>query len=152
MNKCFPATCWLPLALILVAAGCATPQGEFGNRTAVLIKSHAPKEILEMTIKVFEEKGYELRTSDRTTAMFERKGSHWQTAKWGGWSGAVWERATVKVGEHGAGGQLLEVDVVLIGDKGDEFFEDKKALPRREYKPFQEMLNEVQARLQGPSA
>jgi len=142
----------LGLALLAGATGCASTKGEFGNRTAVLIKTRAPKEIIETTIKVFEENGYERRTADRTTAMFERKGSNWQTATWGGWSGAVWERATIKVGDYGAGAHLLEVDVVLIGDKGDEFFEDKKALPRRGYKPFQEMLNEVQARLQGPPA
>lgn len=143
----------LTIALLALAAGCAsTPKSEFGNRTAVLIKGRTPKEILATTKTVFEANGYELRTSDRTTALFERKGSKRQTAAWGGWSGAVWERATVKAGEYGDGAYLLEVDVVIIGDKGDAFFEDSRALPRRSYRPFQEMLNEVQSRLQGPPA
>jgi len=147
-----PLVRFFSLALLVGATGCASTKGEFGNRTAVLIKSRTQKEIMDTTIKVFEEKGYERRTSDRTTAMFERKGSNWQTATWGGWNGAVWERATVTLGDYGEGAYLLEVKVVLVGDKGDAFFEDKKDLPRRGYKPFQEMLNEVQARLQGPPA
>ncbi len=143
----------LTIALLAFAAGCAsTPKSEFGNRTAVLIKSRTQKEIMETTKTVFLENGYELRTSDRATAMFERKGSNWQTATWGGWSGAVWERANIKVGEYGEGAYLLEVEVVIIGDKGDTFFEDKRALPRRAHRPFQAMLDEVKSRLQGPPA
>ncbi len=146
--------CCLTIALLAFANGCASSSSkkEFGNRTAVMIKNRTQKEIMETSIRVFEEKGYELRTSDRTTAMFERKGSNWQTAAWGGWSGAVWERATTRLSDYGEGAYLLEVDVKIIGDKGDAFFEDSKDLPRRNYKPFQEMLNEVQARLQGPPA
>ncbi len=143
---------WLFIASVALAAGCASNKGAFGDRTAVLIHNRAPKEIVDTTIGVFQAKGYQVKTSGKTEAVFERKGSNWQTATWGGWSGAVWERATIKVGEYGDGAYLLEVDVKIIGDKGDAFFEDTKALPRRGYKPFQEMLNEVQAKLQGPPA
>jgi len=143
----------LAMALILLASGCASDKGAFGDRTAVLIHQRTPKEIVATTIDVFKEKNFELKTSSKLEVVFELKGSNWETVTWGGWDGkGVWQRATVKVIDYGAGDYLLEADVKLIGDKGDEFFEDSRNLPRRARKPYQELLNEVQARLQGPPA
>ena len=108
-----------------------------------------------MTLTVFREKQYQVKLSTKTDAIFERKGSNMQTAAWGGWNmgdGGVWERVMVNVSDFEANGQLLEADVKLILDKGDEVFEETRNLPRRQRKPHQEMLNEVKARLQGPPA
>jgi hypothetical protein len=143
----------LTLALIALAPGCASNKSEFGDRTAVMIRNRTPKEIIDSTIVVFQEKGFQVKISTKTEAIFERKGSEWQAATWGGWSGTgVWERATVRLSDYGAGAYLLEANVEIIGDKGDAFMEDSRPLPRRARKPYQEMLNDVQGRLQGPPA
>ena len=143
----------LALAVSALGSGCASNKSPYGDRTAVLIKNRAPKEIIESTITVFQEKGFEVKISTKTDAIFERKGNEWQAATWGGWSGGgVWERATVRLSDYGAGAYLLEVDVKIIGDKGDAFMEDSRPLPRRARKPYQEMLNAVQVRMQGPPA
>lgn len=108
-----------------------------------------------MTLKVFREKGYQVKTSDKAEAIFERKGTAMQTTTWGGWNmggGGVWERVTVNISDFDANSQLLEAEVKLILDKGDSVFEETRDLPRRQQKPHREILNEVKSRLQGPPA
>lgn len=108
-----------------------------------------------MTIKLFREQDYQVKSSDKVEAIFERKGNSRQTATWGGWNmggGGVWERVTVTISDFDASSQLLEAEVKLILDKGDSVFEETRDLPRRQQKPHREILNEVKARLQGPPA
>jgi hypothetical protein len=134
--------------ILCLAAGCATGKGPFGDRTAVLVENRTPAKIIEASIAVFQEKQFQLRSSGRAEAVLEIKSSAWMTVTWGGWdAGGVWERAHLKVTDYGGGSYLLEVDVELIGDKGDEFFEDSRPLPQRRYEPYQELLNEIQFRL-----
>lgn len=143
----------LALALITLVSGCATNNGPFGDRTAVLILNHTPKQILDATATQFQSKGFELKSLTKREAVFERKAGSLQAMAWGGWDGkSAWERADVTVSEYGGGAYLLEADVNLIGDKGDAFFEDKKPMSHRARKPYQEILNEVQKQLQGPPA
>ncbi len=150
----------LAATLVFFATGCSSTGDksggpDLGTRTAVVIQNRTKKEIMDMTLTVFREKQYQVKLSTKTDAIFERKGSNMQTAAWGGWNmgdGGVWERVMVNVSDFEANGQLLEADVKLILDKGDEVFEETRNLPRRQRKPHQEMLNEVKARLQGPPA
>lgn len=138
----------LVLALLTFAGGCATDKGPFGDRTAVLILQHKPKEILDATTAVFTAKGFEVAKTTKTEAVFERKAGTWQAMAWGGWNGMeAWERATVEVKDYGGGDYILEADVKLVNDKGDHFFEDTRALSKRARKPYQEMLDEVQKKL-----
>lgn len=138
----------LLIALLALAAGCASDTGGYGNRTAILIQNHTPKTIIDTAIAVFEEKEFTVKTSGKTELVVEQKSSAWRTVTWGGWSGdGVWERAHLRVTDYGAGAHLLEADVKMISDKGDEFFEDSQRITRRAHKPYQELLNEVQRRL-----
>ena len=146
---------FLGLVFALLAGGCASTvdNGGLGDRTAVLIRNRTPKEIIDTTIAVFQEKQFQLKTSSKTEVVFEQRGSKWKEITWGGWYGdGVWERTQIKVTDYGAGAWLVEAEIKLIRDKGEEFFEDPQRLPRRAYKPYQLLLNEVQARLQGPPA
>lgn len=138
----------LALAVLALASGCATDKGPFGDRTAVLILQHKPKEILDATTAVFTAKGFELAKTTMTEAVFERKAGAWQAMAWGGWSGMeAWERATVSVKDYGGGDYILEADIKLVNDKGDHFFEDTRTMSKRARKPYQEMLDEVQKSL-----
>jgi len=152
-------------SLVLAAAlglltGCSTTAEktdgpDLGRRTAVVIKGRTRQEIMDMTLKVFGEKEYQVKTSGKAEAIFERKGSAMQEATWGGWNtggGGVWERVTVKISDFDASSQLVEASVKLILDKGDSIFEETRDLPRRQQRPHREILNEVKARLQGPPA
>ncbi|HSH17410.1 MAG TPA: hypothetical protein VLD18_15330 [Verrucomicrobiae bacterium] len=138
----------LIIAFLALAAGCASDGGGYGNRTAVLIQNHTPKEIIDTAIAVFEAKEFTVKTSGKMEVVVEQKSSGWKDVTWGGWSGdGVWERAHLRVMDYGAGAYLLEADVRMISDKGDEFFEDSQRITRRAHKPYQELLNEVQRRL-----
>jgi hypothetical protein len=140
-------------ALIGLTFGCATNDQPFGDRTVVLIHNRSPKEIIATTTAVFKEKSFELKSSGKTDAVFEIKGDAWESLTWGGWDGGgTWQRAHVQISDYGAGDYLVEVNVDLVSGKGDAFFEDKHPITRRARKPYQEMLNEVQKRLQAPPA
>jgi hypothetical protein len=138
----------LIIALLALAVGCASDTGGHANRTAVLIQNHTPKTIIDTAIVVFEEKEFTVKTSGKMELVVEQKSSAWKAVTWGGWSGdGVWERAHLRIMDYGAGAHLLEADVKMVSDKGDEFFEDSQRLPRRAHKPYQELLNEVKRRL-----
>jgi len=144
------------VAALIGTAGCSTTKSDgpdLGGRTAVIIQSRTKQEIMDMTVAVFREKQYQVKSAGKFEGVFERRGTTMQEAAWGGWNtggGGVWERVTVNVSTYDAGGELVEADVKLILDKGDDVFEETRDLPRRQRKPHQEMLNEVKARLQGP--
>jgi hypothetical protein len=138
----------LIIAVLALAAGCASDTGGHGNRTAVLIQNHTPKEIIDTAIVVFEEKEFTVKSSGKMEVVVEQKSSTWQELTWGAWSSdGVWERAYLRITDYGAGAYLLEADVKMIRDRGQEFFEDAQRVSRRAHKPYQELLNEVLRRL-----
>ncbi|HAV60819.1 MAG TPA: hypothetical protein DCY13_00445 [Verrucomicrobiales bacterium] len=138
---------------IALAAGCATSDSGFGSRTAVVVNNRTPKEIMDTTLAVFREKEFEVKSSTKREVVFEKKGSTWQDVTWGGWYGdGVWERADIRIIDYGGGAYMIEAKVRLVRDRSEEFFEDSQRLGRRARKPYQELLNEVKARLEGPPA
>ena len=140
----------LGLIAVLLAGGCASTENKdnLGRRIAVLIRNRTPKEIVDTMIAVFQEKQFQVKSSGKTEAVFEQRGSNWKKFTWGSWYGEVWERAKIRVTDYGSGTWLVEAEVKVIRDKGDEFFEDPQRVPYRAQKPYQALLNEVQTRLQ----
>lgn len=144
---CIFSVC-LASALVIMASGCATKDRPFGDRTAVLILHHTPKEILDASATVFASRNFEIKSVGKKDAVFERKAGSLQSLAWGGWhAGSSWERATLHVSDYGGDAFLLVAEVNVVSDKGDAFFEDKHSLSRRALKPYQEMLDEVQRNL-----
>lgn len=144
--------CLLVLAGVCLS-GCATSDSGFGSRTAVVINNRTPQEIKDKTLEVFREKLFDVKSSSKSEIVFERAGSAWQDVTWGSWyGGGVWERATVRIQDYGDGAYMVDAQVKLVRDNTDDFFEDSQTLGRRARKPYQELLNEVKARLNGPPA
>ncbi|GEM_PF-2237782 len=136
-------------ASLLFVGGCATPS-EFGDRTVVLIHNQEPETIIETTTQVFIGNGFTKVGSTDTEGVYERRGTTMQNMAYGSWmEGAIWEKATVTVEPYGKGASLLEAKVDRISNKNDEFFAEKKAMPKRARKPFQEMLDQIATQLNG---
>jgi hypothetical protein len=137
------------MVALMFTVGCATP-GEFGDRTVVVIYNQEPEKIIEATTHKFTSVGFTTLTTDDNEGVYERTGSTMQNLAYGSWmEGSIWEKATLTVEPYGNGASLLEAKVDRISNKNDEFFMDKKALSKRQRKPFQEMLDQIATELNG---
>ena len=134
---------------LLFTGGCAT-DGEFGDRTAVVIYNQEPEKIIDATTQVFSSKGFNKTSSSDTEVVFERKGTLMQNMAYGSWmEGSIWEKATLIVEPYGKGASLLEAKVDRVSNKNDEFFAETKSLSKRARKPYQEILDQIANMLSG---
>jgi hypothetical protein len=139
----------LAIVCLFFTGGCAS-DGEFGDRTAVLIYNQKSETIIETTTQVFVRNGYTPVTVNDDDAVYERKGTTAQNMAYGSWmSGKVTEQATVTVEPYAKGAKLLIVKAELLSNKDDDFFREEKKMSRRARKPFQEMINQVADMLGG---
>jgi len=137
---------------LFLAPGCAT-DGEFGDRTAVVIYNQEPERIMEVTTRVFASRGYGEKSASDEGAVYVRAGSSMQNLAYGSWmSGKVREEATVTVEYYAPGAHMLSADVKLVENPDDEFFREDRKMSKRARVPFQEMLDEVAAILSGTPA
>jgi len=149
-----PFTCHLPLAGLFALcavslAGCQSAKEPGGmSHASVRIQGHSLAEIQQTTTAVFREAGYALTTSLPGEMVFERPGSSWDAAKWGGWSGqGVTMRVKVQLSEMPDAGHLLKADAYAVQNSDDAFFRTESRNMLLNRGPYQKLLDEVARRL-----
>lgn len=135
---------------LILLAGCKTTDtANSGYMASVEISGHRENEIRAMTAAIFLASGYE-QTGD---LIFEKKGSAWDTAAYGGWSGnAVWVRMRVHLA-------MLDDTRGVLGCDAYELLDRDQWTDAREQKFFFEkrsdckkLLDEIKTKLDSPDA
>jgi hypothetical protein len=155
MRRSFSLLC---LAALLVAGGCQSPSPvpNCNSLACVEIIRHAPMDIARTVSAVFTEAGYQvapLPPNNQMMLMFEREGSTGETLAYGDWSGKKpWKRVRIHIKRVGEEKSRVECDVYRVLDHGDPRFEEEAKLTSLKRKPYQELLDQVKARLEQPGS
>lgn len=137
------------LALILLVVGCQSAQQPGStSHASVQIQGRSVAEIQATAAIVFREEGYALTLTTRREMVFERPGTRWDAAKWGGWSGqGVTMRVKVQLSQQVNGGQLLQADAYAVQNSDDPFFQNESRNILVNRHPYQKLLEQVAKRL-----
>ena len=138
---------WLSLALCLV--GCQSPTASKKHLASVLISGHSPEKILRVTVEVFRADGYRDIAPSPEAMVFEKTGTGWNHATYGGWTDAkpVTVRVRAGVETQPDGTHRLWGDAYMVADAGDSLFEEEHKLTRVRRGPYQGLLNKVAEQL-----
>src|SRR5262245_23270778 len=140
-------TCSLCLCLLFLP-GCRSGTPGSMSHASVQIPTRPTETIQQTTIAVFREQGYTLTRSSMNEMIFDRPGTAYDAAKWGGWSGqGVMMRVKVNQSNLGDGTSLLEADAYAVQNSSDPFFQTESRNITLNRVPYQNMLNEVANRL-----
>src|SRR5262245_53514906 len=136
------------ILVILVCAlvGCKSTDLAKENRLAsVLITGSTDEEIRKAAKEVFIANGFEQEAAGLT---FEKKGSDWDTAKYGGLSGnAVWIKMRLHLNSRGPGIYALGCDAYIVTDRHVELMEDETKLKIGKREECLNLLNQIKGRL-----
>lgn len=133
--------------------GCSTGQPAPASFASVLIPNQSLEQIHATTVMVFKEAGYSAKRVPDGTMVFEKEGSRGDQIVYGGLGGAAYSSAvTVRVKAEivnlaGQDARRLQCTAYIVNDAGQGVFEDKKRLARFRRGPYQQLLEEVAARL-----
>jgi hypothetical protein len=134
----------------LFAAGCSSIKSPgSASHAGLTIKGHSYADTVLMARQVMAERGFKVAKVEQNHMEFEREGSKADQAKFGGWDGSrVSIRIKLDVEELGSEMQYLRMDVFSVRDAGN-LLEEETRVVMLSAKKYQEMLEEVQARLDG---
>ena len=133
---------------LLFSAGCATDGDGSRGRPSVTIYGQKLDAIRGATIQVFQDRQFELTSATRNELVFLCKGSAWDNAVHGTWMDeGIWERVRIQIEPDEAGVWTVVAQATMVRDPDGGFFEEEKPLSRLGHKPFQNLLEEVKARL-----
>ena len=138
------------MLLSLAFSGCkSTDSAGDDSQVSVLITGHTEEEVRQTTIEVFKWNGYV-----HTVGLnFEKKGTKWDTAKYGGLSGnAVWFRMSAEIAKQNEGTVILGCDTYVIEDRDVEFMEKERLLSYGKRSDCKKILNQIKQRLSLPAA
>jgi hypothetical protein len=139
------------LALFSGLVGCQSPSGKSRDPgfAAVAITNRTAPEILNAAVAVFEADGFRSVVALENEMVFEKAGSGWNQAAYGGWTDA--KRVTVRVRggiqAQSPGMHRLWCDAFMVGDAGHPLFEEQHKLTRVRRGPYQDLLDRVAERL-----
>ena len=138
------------LASALFTAGCSGIKSPgSASHAGLTIKGHSYADTVLMAREVMAERGFKVAKVEQNHLEFERDGSKADQAKFGGWDGSrVSMRIKLDVEELGSEMQYLRMDVFSVRDAGNLLEEETRVVMLRS-KKYREMLEEVQARLDG---
>ena len=141
----------LLLASLLVGlfAGCQSPNGTGSHRLAsVMIKNRPVRDIEAATEIVFTEYGYKMQRTGPQRFTFEKEGTTMNQMAYGDWSGKpVQVRVQLNIREVNATETLVECDAYMVASPGGGQFEEATKLSMFRKVPYQELLNDIKARL-----
>ena len=149
-------TLWFWIVLLAVCGwsgwGCHTPQGPgSGSLASVEIKGQTLIEVAQATSEVFRAAGYTTIPSSskyETKLLFEKAGTKADALLYSGWSGGeVWYRTKITFVSLTPETQLIKCDAYRVLDRNDPHFEEEKKLSWSKKGVFQDLLNQVKARL-----
>ena len=130
-------------------AGCQSPDGTGSHRLAsVTIKNRPLRDIEAATEIVFTEYGYKMQRPGPQRFTFEKEGTTLNQMAYGDWSGKpVQVRVQLNIREVTANETLVECDAYMVASPGGGQFEEATKLSRFRKGPYQDLLNDIKARL-----
>ena len=143
----------LPLVAILVVVGCRTTNADLADAdhmASLTISGRSEVDILRAMEAVFVANGYQ----HMVDLTFDKKGSAWETALYGGWStDGVWIRLKASVDPGPSGTYIIGCDAFRVTGHNEGVMEEEKKTTHAYRDECKKILDEVQARLaQGGAA
>lgn len=136
---------------VTLFAGCQSPSGGKGKRgfASVAIPNRSPEEVVRATVAVFRADGYRDVLASPDDMIFEKTGTGWNQAAYGGWTDAkpVTVRVRAGVDAQADGTSRLWCEAYMVGDAGHSLFEEEHKLTSVRRGPYQDLLNQVAAQL-----
>ena len=141
---------WVLLAGAACLTGCQTAdQADSGDMASVEISGHTESKIRQATAKAFLANGYQQVDSQ----TFEKQGSSWDTAAYGGWSpNAVWIKVKTNITTTATGKYILGCNAYMVTDRNRPTMEQEQKLSISHRSECKNILNEVKAALDAPPA
>jgi len=141
---------WIFLVGLVCLTGCQTAdQAHSGHMASVEIYGHTEAEIQKATAAAFIENGY-YKIGDLT---FEKKGSGWETANYGGWSATtVWIRMRAEITTVDSRKYTLGCNVFVVDAHGEAGMETERKFMFAKRSECKKILDEVKAALEAPPA
>lgn len=137
---------------VLLLAGCRSSQPGSASFASVVILNRTAAAIQEATVQVFQADGYQAFRDGAGQLLFDKEGTHGQNIAHEGLVGTHYgaqtiQRVRVDIVDKGAGQMRLQCQAFVVTGAGDPFFEKEKRRPNFRAKPYQELLDQVAARL-----
>lgn len=118
-----------------------------GALSAVEIRGHPRGTVSEVVESVFTEAGLTVASRSADLLVFEKAGTRGDRARYGGWFGEeVHLRLKVEIFSEGSDVFLLRCRSYVVREPGT-YAEDEQSLARRQVREYEQLLNEVAARL-----
>ncbi|HXJ60387.1 MAG TPA: hypothetical protein VNU68_27380 [Verrucomicrobiae bacterium] len=120
---------------------------------SITITNRMPDEIRRVTEQVFQADGYQAFTITPGEMVFEKEGGRMNQLAYGGLISTTegdtrtWIRVKASIVDLGAGTRRLQCQAYVVPHRGDAFFEEEKRISSIRSGPYQELLNQVKARL-----
>lgn len=137
------------VGLLVVGGGCASSHSTGAkSRAALTIKGHPIADIILTTRQVFEDHDFQFMSAANDQMVFDRPGTRMEQVSYGSFgSEGLVIRVKVDLQELAEDQMYLRCDVFSVRDPGAAVLEDETRLVLARVKPYQELLEEVQARL-----
>ena len=136
---------WICLIGCAVLTGCRTAdQAHTGHMASVEIYGHTAAEIQKATGAAFIENGY-YKIGDLT---FEKKGSAWETANYGGWSSdSVWIKVRAEIFSADSAKYTLSCDAFAVEAHDESTMQIERKFVFAKHSECKKILDEVKAAL-----
>jgi hypothetical protein len=137
------------LSLLVWLVGCESTGSSTNNSHAALtIEGHSLTDVVVTTREVFQDRDYRLVGAETDRMIFERQGTRGEQVKYGSFgSSAVVMRVKVDLQEMGPESIFLRCNVYSVRDAGESVLEDETRILLARGKTFQDILEEIQTRL-----
>ena len=139
---------WLFLIGLACLTGCkTTDQARSGHMASVEISGHAKAEIEQATVAAFQANGY----SKADGLTFEKEGSAWETANYGGWSAKrVWIKVRVEIAFTDTDRYTLGCNAYIVQGHGEFGTEMEQRFLFAKRTECKKILDEAKAALERP--
>jgi hypothetical protein len=141
---------WLFLLGFVWLTGCkSADQANTGHMASVEIYGHTSTEIQKATAAAFSNNGY-YQIGELT---FEKIGSSWETANYGGWSSdSVWIKVRAEIVTEDSATYTLSCDAYAIEAHGEGIMQIERKFKFAKRKECKKILDEVKRALETSSA
>jgi hypothetical protein len=134
--------------LTILFTGCQSTSGS-RHMASVMIPDRTAEEIRRTTVEVFRADGYHDIAPTPGAMTFEKTGTGWNQAAYGGWTDAKPVTVRVKAGVETQpdGANRLWCDAYMVGDAGHSLFEEEHKLTKMRRGPYKDLLEKVAEQL-----
>ena len=146
------------LGLLLLAcawtSGCKSGESPRSNAMAsVRLHTATTEEVRQAIFDVFQENYYQVGETNVTRLTFEQPGTRMDKINYGGFfEDSLWRRIKVTISRFGDKAHLVEADAYIVRHYEEGFFEEEQKLYRWNKGRYQDLLDEVAARLEGEAS